>query len=86
MANDLLKLGGLWKNTDKNGNEYLSGNFTPFTKLQIFENSYKKNPSDPDYVMRLVPHKKGEAKDKKGEAKDTKGEAKDTSGSDPVPF
>tara|TARA_Y100000593_G_C4256572_1_gene309939 strand:+ start:83 stop:298 length:216 start_codon:yes stop_codon:yes gene_type:complete len=65
MANDkneLLKLGGLWKNKDKNGKDYLSGNFTPFTKLQIFENSYKKNSSDPDYVMRLVANKKGESK------------------------
>ena len=73
MANDLLKLGGLWKNTDKNGNEYLSGNFTYGTRLLIMKNSYKKEKGkDPDFIAYLAP-------------KENK-EDKDTSGSDPVPF
>ena len=61
---DLQKLGGLWANKDKNGKTYFSGNFTPFTKILIYENSYKNKESDPDYVMHLAENKKGETESK----------------------
>ncbi len=37
---ELLKMGGLWKNKDKNGNEYFSGDFTFGTKILIYKNGY----------------------------------------------
>lgn len=57
---DTKSLGGLWANKDKNGNVYFAGDFTPFTKIHIYENTYKKKPSDPDYTMHLVDKKKAE--------------------------
>lgn len=63
MASDLLKIGGLWSNKDKKGNEYFSGDFTFGTKILIYKNTYKEKESDPDYVAYLSPkQKKGEAK------------------------
>ncbi len=60
---DLLKLGGLWKQKDKKGNDYFSGDFTFGTKILIYKNSYKEKENDPDYVAYLSPkQKKGEGK------------------------
>ena len=66
MANDkneLVKLGGLWKNKDKNDNDYFSGNFTYGTKLLILKNTFKEKNNEPDYNIFLTKQ------DKKGEAK-----------------
>lgn len=61
MASDLLKIGGLWVHKDKNGNEYFSGDFSPFTKILIYKNTYKKEgSSEPDYNINIAPKKKKE--------------------------
>ena len=61
--NELLKLGGLWKNKDKNGNDYFSGNFTYGTKLLIMKNTFKEKNNEPDYnVFISKQDKKGEVK------------------------
>tara|TARA_R110002110_G_scaffold177997_2_gene382782 strand:+ start:1447 stop:1653 length:207 start_codon:yes stop_codon:yes gene_type:complete len=59
----LIKLCGMWKNEDKNGNEYFSGNYTYGTKLLIYTNSFKEKPNDPDYIMYIA--KQDKPKDKK---------------------
>ena len=64
---DLTKLGGLWENKDKNGNTYFNANFSPFTKILIYKNTYKKQPSDPDWNMFLAPKKKGDAENSGGQ-------------------
>ena len=46
-----INLFGLWKNTSKDGNEYLSGNIG-FGRLLVFPNTRKSKDTDPDY--RLV--------------------------------
>ena len=51
---DLIKVGGLWKNKDKNGNDYFSGNFTYGTKLLVMTNSYKDKDNDPDYMVYIA--------------------------------
>ena len=61
--NELLKLGGLWKNEDKNGNAYFSGNFTYGTKLLILKNTFKEKSNEPDYMVYISKQ------DKKGESK-----------------
>ena len=61
--NELLKLGGLWKNKDKNGNDYFSGNFTYGTKLLILKNTFKEKNNEPDYNIFISKQ------DKKGEVK-----------------
>ena len=61
MANDLTRLGGLWVNKDKNGNDYFSGDFSPFTKILIYKNTYKQDgSSEPDYTLNIAPKKKKE--------------------------
>ncbi len=51
---DLVPIGGLWKNQDKNGNDYFSGNFTYKTKLLVMTNSYKDKENDPDYIVYIA--------------------------------
>jgi len=55
---ELLKVGGLWKNKDKNGNEYFSGDFTFGTKMLVYKNGFKKKENEPDYQVYLAPKKK----------------------------
>ena len=51
---ELVKIGGLWKNKDKNGNDYFSGNFTYQTKLLVMTNSFKDKENDPDYMVYIT--------------------------------
>ena len=61
MANnnnkDLLKVGGLWKNTDKNGNDCFSGDFTFGTKMLVFKNTFKKQDNEPDFNVFFIAKK-----------------------------
>ena len=68
MSSDLLKICGVWKNKDKNGNEYFSGNYTYGTKLLIMHNSFKEKNSDPDYIVYLAPKKSKREEDSDGQA------------------
>ena len=68
MSSDLLKMCGVWKNKDKNGNEYFSGNYTYGTKLLIMHNSYKEKNSDPDYIVYLAPKKSKREEDSGSQA------------------
>ena len=51
---DLIKIGGLWKNKDKNGNDYFSGSFTYGTKLLVMANTYKEKDNDPDDMVFIA--------------------------------
>ena len=57
---ELVKIGGLWKNQDKNGNDYFSGNFTYGTKMLVMTNTFKDKENDPDYMVYIT--KKDEPK------------------------
>jgi len=53
--NNRVSLGGLWQQTDRNGNKYLSGSLGAFGKLLIFPNCNKTEGSNqPDYNMVVV--------------------------------
>lgn len=53
---DKLKLTGLWKNTDKSGNTYLSGSISPIAGVVIMPNTFKKDgEKGPDYYLYLTP-------------------------------
>jgi len=58
--NDLIKLTGVWKNTDKNGNEYFSGGMSVFTKILIMKNTFKEGEKDPDFYVYLAKKDKKE--------------------------
>ncbi len=57
---DMIKLIGLWKGKDKNGNEYLSGNFNAVTRLMILSNTNKKGDKDPDYFLYIGSKEKAD--------------------------
>ncbi len=59
MSDKMIQLTGLWKNADKNGNPYLSGNLGGAV-LMIFQNGHKKEMKHPDYVAYLAPKKEKE--------------------------
>ena len=65
----MLKINGLWKQKDKDGNSYLSGKLNPNTKIFIFPNDYKSEETRPDYNLFLSPVEKsvGQAQRQKPE-------------------
>jgi hypothetical protein len=51
---DLIKVTGLWKSEDKNGNMVLSGNLSGTARVVIFTNTYKEeNERGPDFEMYI---------------------------------
>lgn len=61
---DLVQIGALWKNENKDGETYLSGTFGA-AKLLVFKNKWKKGEKDPDYkifVGRRVRKEEGDEK------------------------
>jgi|TARA_R110002096_G_C14543221_1_gene718630 hypothetical protein len=60
---ELLKIGGLWKGKDKNGNDYFSGTFTYGTKLLVMSNSFKEKDNEPDYIVYITKKEKPENTD-----------------------
>ena len=60
-----LSVMGLWENTDKRGNKYLSGNLGGL-RVMIFKNTFKQNEKEPDYRMSITqaaPRNRDEATD-----------------------
>ena len=53
MASDMIKLGGLWTNKDKDGNTYLTGKLSPQVKILIFKNKYRDSENHPTHIMYL---------------------------------
>jgi len=58
QSQDMVFLGGLWANRDKNGQIYFSG-YLGSAKLLIFRNK-NKTDKQPDYYMQLVNNKRGD--------------------------
>lgn len=56
----MIQLGGLWEQTDKNGNTYFSGSMGQ-GRLVMFKNSFKKENKHPDYVLYITEKTKKEA-------------------------
>jgi len=59
MANsELIKVTGLWKSEDRNGNLVLSGNLNGNARVVIFTNTFKESEKEPDYIMYLGKNEK----------------------------
>jgi hypothetical protein len=54
MANDKVKLGGVWKRNSKDGRVYYQGKISDNMKILIFE-VQKKNEKQPDLEVFLAP-------------------------------
>lgn len=61
--NSKIKLTGLWKSKDRNGNTFLSGKLNAVTSLMVMPNTYKKSDKDPDFFVYLRPSKDAAAGD-----------------------
>lgn len=46
----MIKVTGLWEDTDKKGNNFLSGSMGG-VRIVIFKNIYKSKDSEPDYNL-----------------------------------
>ncbi len=42
---DMIRITGLWKQTDKNGNGFLTGHLNPISAVMVMPNTYKKDGS-----------------------------------------
>ena len=60
--NSLNRVMGLWENTSKNGDKYLSGSLNQSVRVMVMKNRYKESKSDPDYVVYFTPNTKGSSK------------------------
>jgi len=60
--NNLLRIGGLWKNKTKEGQTILSGTLNPITSVLIMPNTFKKSEKDPDFYMYFKAREKDGAK------------------------
>ena len=80
----MVKLGGLWKNTDKNGRTYYRGKLGAYSAIIIFKNERKTKETEPDltaYIAESEP--KGErAQEARTEEKPTAADYKQ----DEIPF
>ena len=65
-GNDMVRIGGMWKNETKAGKTYLAGSFGG-ARLMVFPNGFKEKDSDPDYVLCI-----SQAQSKKEKAESTK--------------
>ena len=60
---EMVKVTGLWKQRDMNGQTFLSGSLSPISKVLVIPNADKKEETDPDYYIYL------EANEQKGSLK-----------------
>lgn len=67
MNNGMVKLSGLWKGKDKDGNTMLTGNLSKISRVVILANTYKKGDQDPDFFLYTAPVQ--EKKDQKPKAR-----------------
>jgi len=50
---DLVKIGALWTNTDRNGNRCLTGRMGDAVLL-VFKNQFKQEDKQPDYIAYVA--------------------------------
>ena len=51
-----MKIGGLWENTNQQGQKFLIGRFTYDSKILIVENKDWQKEGDPTHVILLCPY------------------------------
>ena len=61
---DAIRLMGLWKEKDENGNTYLSGKLNEITSILVMTNTFKKASKDPDYFLYIRPNKEKQGGEK----------------------
>ena len=57
------KLTGLFEARTKEGEMFLVGKLSPFSRLIVLKNRYKNGEKDPDYYAFLVPRRSAKPRD-----------------------
>ena len=70
MASDLIKLGGLWTNKDKNGKTYLTGKLSPSVRILIFKNEFREAENQPTHILYLSQVEQQPGEENKTEEQD----------------
>ena len=70
MASDLIKLGGLWTNKDKNGKTYLTGKLSPSVRILIFKNEFRESENQPTHILYLSQVEQQPGEENKPEEQD----------------
>lgn len=83
-----IKIMGLYKGTTKDGKVMLSGNLNDKVRVLIFQNSYKKEDTHPDFLLYLAPREQKEAAGGGGggQRREAKPERADAFGAEEIPF
>lgn len=55
MANDMMRVGGIWANKDKNGKTYLTGKLSPTIRILIFKNEFRETENQPTHILYFAP-------------------------------
>ena len=64
---DGIRITGLWRGKDKNGNTFLSGNLNAISRVLVMPNTFKKEKKEPDFFLYVTKQSKQGKKDKQGE-------------------
>jgi hypothetical protein len=75
-----IRLGGLWRQESRSGEEFLSGPLGG-GRLLVFENKHRKSDREPTHVLYLVPNTRPED----GEGQASNRNAPRTRRTDPLP-
>ena len=59
----VVRMAGLWKRKDTQGNLLLSGELNDMSRLVVLQNNSKGKDEDPDYFLFIGPKKKGKEDD-----------------------
>lgn len=54
----VIRLAGLWKKKDKEGNLLLNGDLNETSRVVVVRNTNKKEDGDPDYFLCIGPRSK----------------------------
>ena len=56
---DMIKLSGMWRNNNANGDPYYSGSIGT-ARLLMFPNQHRETDKQPEWILYLAPPKKRE--------------------------
>ncbi len=68
---DAVRLMGLWKEKDMDGNIYLSGKLNAITSVLVMPNTFKKKSKEPDYFLYIRPYTEKQGGEKPKASKTT---------------
>jgi len=60
---DLVRIAGLKRYKDKNGNTYFMGHINPISVVMVMPNTFKKDDKEPDYFLYVKQNERSEKRE-----------------------